>query len=127
MNGIHGPPHLRDRGRGLPPYSVITPGSTRVGSNNIPMTWVRRSRVLGNVENTTVPIGEATESYEIDIINNGSPSDEVLRTLTATSESVIYSAADQNTDFGDTVNPVIVKIYQISADVGRGVVTEALL
>jgi hypothetical protein len=48
--------------------------------------------------------------------------------LTATSQTVTYTAAQQASDFGSPIpDSVIVRIYQRSALVGRGYVTEATL
>ena len=118
-----------NRGRALQPYSVVDVAGTRNGSGDLVITWARRSRIHGSVENTTPPLGEATEAYEIDILNAiGSPTGAVVRPLTATSETVTYTAAQQAADFGSpSPDLVTVAIYQISADVGRGVVREATL
>ena len=113
--------------RALRPYSVVDVAGTRDGSDNLTITWVRRSRILGSVQTTTVPLGETTEAYEIDIINVGSPSGEVIRTLSATSETVTYTIAQQTTDFGGAEDPVTIRIYQISAAFGRGVIREATI
>jgi hypothetical protein len=42
-----------------------------------------------------------------------------------TSPTASYSAADQTTDFGSAQSSIDVKIYQISAVVGRGYAVEA--
>jgi len=44
----------------------------------------------------------------------------VKRTLTTTSPTVTYSAAQQVTDFGAAQSSVTVRVYQLSAVVGRG-------
>jgi hypothetical protein len=49
----------------------------------------------------------------------------VKRTLTSTTQTVTYSAAQQTTDFGATQPEVLVRVHQMSALVGRGVVKEA--
>lgn len=49
----------------------------------------------------------------------------VVRTITATSETAAYSAANQTTDFGSPQASLSVKIYQLSAVIGRGIEVSA--
>jgi hypothetical protein len=65
-----------------------------------------------------VPLGEASESYEVDIYN--STYTTLKRTISATSETAAYSAADQTTDFGSAQNPIYYQVRQMSAAIGRG-------
>lgn len=78
----------------------------------------RRSRFTSSVWTTGIDyiLGEASESYEIDILDTG----VVVRTLSGTSFPITYSEADQITDFGSTQTSIDIKIYQMSATVGRG-------
>lgn len=107
--------------RGLRPYSVARVRGSRDGSSNLTVTWLRRSRQTGIVWRSTRPLAESTESYEIDVMNGAS----VVRTITATSATASYTAAEQTTDFGSTQSSVTLRIYQMSATFGRGVVKEA--
>jgi len=93
--------------------------ATIVGSD-ISLTWERRSRVNGGLMDGTgtVPVGEASEAYEVDII--AADGKTVLRTLTATTTAATYAAADIATDFGAVPSELNVAVYQISAEVGRG-------
>jgi hypothetical protein len=112
------------RGRAERPYSPAFVRGTRDGGQNLTITWLRRTRVGGDwVDGTgTVPLGEATEAYEVEITFGGT----VVRTFTGlTSQTVTYTAAQQVTDFGATRSSVAVRIYQISNIVGRGVAAEA--
>ncbi len=63
-----------------------------------------------------MPLNEESERYELDILNGPS----VVRTIAATSPTVAYTAAEQTADFGSPQAAVAVKVYQISAAVGRG-------
>lgn len=108
----------------LKPLSVVDVQGSRDGSNNLTITWIRRSRIGQETPYQSggdPPIGEESELYEIDVIVGGNP----VRTLTATSPTVAYSAANQTTDGITPGDPVTVKIYQISALVGRGQVRQA--
>jgi len=110
---------------GQKPWSPVHIEGTRDGSDNLDITWVRRARYGGEWRNGfDIPNTEATEEYEIDILDgNGN----VVRTLTSTATSVTYTATDQTTDFGSTQASIDVKIYQISDVVGRGYAGEATL
>lgn len=83
--------------------------------------WIRRTRVGGEWANLVdAAIGEATESYEVDIF---SAADflTLKRTLTGvTVMNTYYTAAQQTADFGALQSTLHVCIYQISATTGRG-------
>lgn len=117
-----------DTGVSLKPWAPVDIDGTLDGSDNVVLTWRRRSRLQGRNGRDFYdpPLGEATESYEIDILSDDELT--VKRTLTATSETVSYSNANQVTDFGATKEfNLHVNVHQISADVGRGYAGHAVL
>ena len=66
-----------------------------------------------------MPLAEDTEAYEVEI-RDGST---VKRTLTTTTTSVLYTAAQQTADWGAPLGPgqsLAIRIYQLSALIGRG-------
>ena len=89
-------------------------------SGNIVLNWNRRTRTNGALHdlNATVPVGELSERYSIDVYNAGETA--VLRTLTTTSETVTYASGNIATDFGTSPANLNVAVYQISDAVGRG-------
>jgi hypothetical protein len=106
-------------GNTLKPYSPARVIATFDGTD-----WtfkvVRRSRIGANWPTTgwTVPLGEASEAYEVEVYNGST----LKRTLTLTAtDTVTYTNAMQLADFGSTqtAKPPLVA-YQISATVGRG-------
>lgn len=99
------------------PVSFIT-SSRDGGSNDLTISWFRRTRIGGEwMDGTeTIVLGETSESYDIDIL---ATDDSVIRTLHSTTGSVVYSGANQTTD-GLDASPVKVAVYQISGSVGRG-------
>ncbi len=103
---------------GLKPYSPVNAAATGIGGD-ITITWDRRGRIH-NAWNDGVelPLGEAVESYSIDIYDGVT----LKRTLTSSTPSVVYSSANQTTDFGAPVSSgdADAYIYQLSAIVGRG-------
>jgi hypothetical protein len=105
------------RAVGLMPWSPVRIHGERNGSGDLTVTWVRRTRFGGVwADGADVPLNEETEIYEIDILDGLS----VVRTLSAGTPSALYTAAEQTADFGAPQPSVSVKVYQLSAAVGRG-------
>jgi hypothetical protein len=103
----------------LRPWSPVDIAGTRDGGNNLTVTWTRRSRIPFAEFFSAAPLGEATEAYEVDIRNAGDTA--TLRTIAATSPTASYTAAQQTADGLTPGNPVVVRVQQISASIGRGV------
>ena len=109
--------------RNLKPLSPQHIAGTRDGSNNLTITWVRRTRVAGEwTDGVDVPVAEMAESYELDLYDGP----VFLRTLTATTQTATYMAAQQTADGITPGDPVDVIVYQISDVVGRGVGSEVV-
>ena len=114
-------------GVALKPFAVVDVTGERDGGDLI-ISWVRRGRIGQELAGSGVeiPLSEESEAYEVDIIAAGSP--EVVRTLTTSVQTVTYTAAQQSADFGSpTPMDITVRIYQLSASVGRGYPSEATL
>lgn len=69
------------------------------------------------------PVGEASESYEIDVMSGST----VKRTIPSATPVITYTAADQTSDFGSPQSAITLRIYQLSATVGRGYPLEVTL
>ncbi|MBV0891526.1 phage tail protein [Paracoccus sp. Z118] len=106
-------------GRDLMPYAVAQPRGV-VSGGSIVLSWIRRTRIGGELRDGTgtVPLAEASEAYEVDIL--AGPGGAVLRTLSASSPTVTYSSGDIAADFGAIPATLSVVIYQMSAVIGRG-------
>lgn len=93
-------------------------GSRASGAgSDLTITWVRRARINADwVDNIDVPLDETSEQYEIDIMDGTT----ILRTISTTSTSSVYTAAQQTSDWGTVPSTITVNIYQLSARVGRG-------
>src|SRR5581483_9581807 len=102
---------------GLMPWSPVHVAGIRNGAGDLSIAWVRRTR-FGGVwsDGTDVPLNEESERYEVDILDGS----DAVRTLSATSPAATYTAAQQTADFGSAQSSVAVRVYQISATVGRG-------
>ena len=106
-------------GRDLKPYAPWNVKAAADGGD-IVITWIRRTRIGGELKDGTgtVPLAEASEAYEVDIL--AAPGGAVLRTLASTSESATYAAADIATDFGTLPATLSLAVYQLSEVAGRG-------
>jgi hypothetical protein len=118
-------------GVGLRPFSVAhveQPWRTPRTPGDLTIRWTRRSRALsadswGAVE---VPLIEEVEAYEVEILDGA----VVKRVLSASTTSAIYTAAEQTADCGALLGPgdtLDVRIYQLSALIGRGAAKTATL
>lgn len=105
---------------GLKPYPVVLIGGGRDADNNLTINWTRRTRLDGEWRSSVdVPLGEASEQYEVEIKN--AERTAVLRTFASlTSPTVQYTASQQASDGLTPGAPVNVSIFQLSAVVGRG-------
>jgi len=99
---------------------VYLNGNRHPSTNDWTLTWVRRTRIGGEWRDLVdASLSEASETYVIEIYSSGTYA-TLKRTLTATSQTVAYTSADQVTDFGSNQATLYLKIYQVSANVGPG-------
>ncbi len=105
-------------------FSPVHIKGTRDGLGNLTLSWVMRARWNGEwLDSIDISNYEATEAYEIDILNG----DTVVRTINAATTSATYSAADQTTDFGGAQNVLSIAVYQINSTIGRGYAGKAIV
>ena len=112
------------QGAGLRPFSVghvEQPWRIARSPGDLTIRWTRRSRALvaDAWEQVEVPLAEDMESYDVQILDEAA----VKRTLTSTTTSVLYTAAQQITDWGAPLSPgqtLAIRIYQLSNRLGRG-------
>ena len=67
-----------------------------------------------------MPLGEASEAYEVDILS-GSDGDAHARSVAT--PTALYAAADELADFGAPQSSLSRSRHQLSATVGRGFAT----
>lgn len=118
---------LSPDGVALKPWAPTRFRVARDGSNDCTLSWMRRTRLQvrhGGTGGSYVPLGETTESYEVDVYADGTYT-TVVRTLTSASETAAYTAAQQTSDGLTPGNTLYVRVYQLSALVGRGYPLEA--
>ncbi len=111
-------------GRGLVPFAPVhveQPWRTARNPGDLTIRWTRRSRALvaDAWEQVEVPLAEDLESYDLLILDGAT----VKRTLTSTTTSALYTAAQQAADWGVPLGPgqiLAIRIYQLSNRLGRG-------
>lgn len=100
----------------LRPFAPVHLRAARTGEG-IMISFIRRTRVDGDGwEALDVPLGEASEAYEVEILNGT----EVVRRLAPTATSLVYAAADELADFGAPQAALAVRVAQRSASIGSG-------
>ena len=113
-------------GQDLKPWAVAQISASPSGVD-ILIDWVRRTRANGGLRDGTgtVPLNEDTEEYELEVYD--APGGNLVATYTGlTTSSFTYTEANWQSDLGLSSMPtdITVKIYQISAQVGRGFSSE---
>jgi hypothetical protein len=115
-----------DHAVALKPFSPAELAAAFSGGDLV-ITWTRRDRFgLTLTSGVDIVMSEATEAYSVDILSAALPHD-VLRTLTSSTPTVTYTAAQITADFGSPPTSFDVRVYQISAVVGRGYPAEGTL
>lgn len=104
------------------PFSPVHIKGSRDGSNNLTITWKRRSRYQSSPL-WQAQLYEANEAYEIDVMSGST----VKRTISSISETASYTAAQQTADGFTPGNSITVNIYQLSATIGRGYAGNAVI
>lgn len=115
-------------GTALRCYAPAQVRATRDAAGDLSLTIVRRSRLGAEfLDYVDVPLNEALESYQIDILNGAAGS--VVRTISTNTPEFTYTAAQQIADFGrvKTTNTIHATAYQLSALTGRGYPLEVIL
>lgn len=106
-------------GVSLKPLAPVHVRARVDSGRNIVLTWMRRTRLactFTGAAGISVPLGEAAESYSIDVV----VSSTVVRTITASSATCIYTAAQQSADGLTAATSIRFDVYQLNAVVGRG-------
>lgn len=111
------------RAVGLRHYSVSQIRGSWQASGDIALSWLRRTRFGGDAwDPPDVPLNEESESYDLEIVNGAA----VVRAVSALSApGFSYTAAMQTADFGAVQSSLTIRVYQNSAQIGRGQVATA--
>ena len=100
----------------LKPFSPVNAAASYDGSE-VTITWLRRTREILNTNYEAVPLGEDQEQYTIVIHDN---SGNLIATYTSTSESLAYTNAQMQADFGAIPSGFGFSIYQMSFNCNNG-------
>lgn len=106
-------------GRGLKPFAPCHPRLRMETNGDLTLSWQRRDRALSadSWVLTEVPMSEAVEIYDLEILNGSS----VVRTVAnLASPTFTYSATMQTEDLGGPVTTLTVRLFQLGA-LGRGI------
>ncbi len=115
-------------GRDLMPYSPTTPVG-QLSAGNWTIGWNRRTRLGGNLMDGTgaVSLAEDGQGYQVDILKLNMGVLTAVRSIVVTTNSAVYTQAQQITDFGSPQASLMVNVYQISGQVGKGFPSYALI
>ena len=104
--------------KGLKPYAPCQLSGRREVDGTLNVSWIRRARFGGLWrDGGDVPLGETEERYDIEVLDADG---DVVRTAAVAAPAWTYPAAEQITDFGFTPATITVRVFQVSAVVGRG-------
>ena len=112
------------RGIGLRPFAPVhveQPWRRARSPGDLTISWKRRDRSLAadSWNAAEIPMSEASESWRVEILDGA----VVKRSLTASTSSVVYTAAQQTADWGTPLAPgasLDVRIAQIGQAYGAG-------
>lgn len=92
------------------PYSAAN-GALSLASGDWSITADRRTRIGGSAFlSGPLPLGEASESWEADILNGV----DVVRTISGSSLPLVYTEEQQVVDFGTAQTSLEVNLYQLN-------------
>ena len=105
----------------LKPLSPVKLRASRDSSGDVTIRWIRRTRIDGGLKDyVDVPLREESELYEVKIYSGST----VLRSWRVTTPVIVYSSANQLSDFGTSPTSLTIAVAQVSALVGLGFVTQ---
>ncbi|MES1201784.1 MAG: glycoside hydrolase/phage tail family protein [Pseudomonadota bacterium] len=103
------------------PWSPAHLRASRQAGGDVAISWVRCARIGGDSWGAgEPPLNEPAESYRLDILDGA----VLKRSVTPTSASYLYSAADQTADFGTLPTNIRVQAAQIDASGVPGLKTD---
>ena len=102
----------------LRPLSPAHLRAIRNASCDVTLSWIRRSRIEADSwDAPETPLGETSERYRVEIFSGAGAA---LRSIDATSASLLYSAADQVADFAALPSSFAWSVVQIASNGSAG-------
>jgi hypothetical protein len=115
------------RGLALRPLAPVHPRARR-NAGGVTIAWVRRTRRDGDSwDLADVPLAEDREAYRVRVLTGPGPAATVAWESEATRADALFPAAVETAVFGAAQTSLAVEITQVSAVVGPGAATRALL
>jgi len=117
---------LSFEGVGLRPFAPCYMNCYWDGAGNLTIRWIRRDRspAADSWDQVEVPMSEASEVYDVEILDG---SGDVVRTFSSLTSSILsYSAAQVASDFPSGIpSPFEFNVYLLSSVLGRGIAATA--
>lgn len=115
---------ITPQGVALKPWAPAHLAGQRDDDGNLLITWTRRTRLGGGWQSH--PVYEESVRFEVEV--RDAEAGVLANTyVVQVANQFRYTDDQQTTDFGSTQPSVLVRLYQISATVGRGYMAEATL
>jgi hypothetical protein len=114
---------------GLKPFAPVRLRGSRTSDGSLTVTFERRTRLTVRVVGAlgiSIPLGEDSEGYVVEFYNYDTDM-SVQKTVSVSSPTAAFSAAEQIAAGIAPNDPVYCKVYQISLTVGRGYVLEGVV
>ena len=104
-------PFVFDGGmRAETPLAPVHARGMRLGSGDVRLSWIRRSRIEADGwAEGEVPLDEAEERYRLEILNGST----VVRLVELGEAGFTYAAADELADFGSTQAVLDIRVRQL--------------
>jgi len=117
---------VTNTGIGLKPHAPVDARVARDAGNDCTIRWARRTRLSHRFLSPGIdaPLGETSEAYVVEIYSSASFL-TLVRSISATGPAS-YTAAQQTSDGLTPGDPLNLRIYQVSAVVGRGYLLQAI-
>ena len=113
------------RGEGGESRSVALASTARNSSNDVTVTWLPRTRWFSPGLGYGLVDLRESENYEVDWTNSAGTT--IYRTVSTTSRTATYTAAEQTADGLTPSATKYATVYQVSATRGRGYSTRAII
>jgi hypothetical protein len=119
--GRAGPVQFAGRLRAETPLAPVHLKAARTAGGDIALSWIRRSRIGSDTwGGEDIPLDEDNEAYRLQILDAGT----VVRTVSVTSASFLYTSAMEAADFGTGLSEIAFRVRQKGSHVALGIATE---
>jgi hypothetical protein len=122
--GRAGPVAFSGGRRARMPFAPVHLRARRKANGDIVLRWLRAGRQNSDGwEGEDIPLDEETEAYRLEILEG----DTAVRSVNLTTNSHIYTAAQESADFGSRRPSIHIRVRQRGKGVGLGVAAERII